>query len=204
MSSRKPVFNQQVLYDTTPLPDSIPAVKEVGATSAPLLSASYFIGARCRPYNDDYMQCKTENPGKGEFECLKEGRRVTRCAASVYVNEPIFQDSFALDMFKPSAGIDDINKSCLEQFRSHWQCLDNNNHQLWQCRKAEWKLNQCVFDNLKLEKTIPDTPKDQIPVHLRTKQIYAHYPILRDRGQPTLGKSIDPPSAQAQAQAPPS
>ena len=69
--------------DTTPLPDSVPKVKEVGATSAPLLSASFFIGARCQPYNDDYMQCKTENPGKGEFECLKEGRRVTRCAASV-------------------------------------------------------------------------------------------------------------------------
>lgn len=78
-------FNQQVLYDTTPLPDSIPKVKEIGASSAPLLSASFFIGARCKDYNDDYMQCKTENPGKGEFECLKEGRRVTRCARSVYV-----------------------------------------------------------------------------------------------------------------------
>ncbi|KAI1765773.1 NADH dehydrogenase, alpha subcomplex, subunit 8 [Hypoxylon sp. FL1150] len=181
MAARKPVFNQQVLYDTTPLPESIPAVKEVGATSAPLLSASFFIGARCRPYNDDFMQCKTENPGKGEFECLKEGRRVTRCAASV---------------------IDDINKSCLEEFRKHWQCLDNNNHQLWQCRKDEWKLNKCVFNNLKLEKAIPDAPKNQTPVHLRTKQIYAHYPILRDRGQPPLGKAIDPPSAQAQADAP--
>lgn len=31
------------------------------------------------------MKCKTENPGKGEFECLKEGRKVTRCARSVYV-----------------------------------------------------------------------------------------------------------------------
>jgi NADH dehydrogenase (ubiquinone) 1 alpha subcomplex subunit 8 len=44
--------------------------------------------------------------------------------------------------------IDDINKSCLEQFRSHWQCLDDNNQQLWQCRPAEWKLNKCVFENL--------------------------------------------------------
>jgi NADH dehydrogenase (ubiquinone) 1 alpha subcomplex subunit 8 len=120
-------FNQQVLYDTTPLPDSIPKVKEVGASSAPLLSAAFFIGARCKDYNDDYMQCKNENPGKGEFECLKEGRRVTRCARSV---------------------IDDINKSCLEQFRSHWACLEDNNHQLWQCRPAEWKLNKCVFENL--------------------------------------------------------
>ena len=63
-------------------------MKEIGATSAPLLSAYFFIGARCRPYNYDFMQCKTENPGKGEFECLKEGRRVTRCAASVYVQIP--------------------------------------------------------------------------------------------------------------------
>lgn len=74
-----------MLIDTTPLPDSIPPVQEIGASSAPLLSASFFIGARCRDYNDDYMQCKTENPGKGELNCLKEGRRVTRCAQSVYV-----------------------------------------------------------------------------------------------------------------------
>lgn len=32
------------------------------------------------------MQCKTEKPGRGEFECMKEGRRVTRCAQSVYVS----------------------------------------------------------------------------------------------------------------------
>lgn len=80
-------FDQHRFVDLTPLPADIPAVKEVGASSAPLLSASFFIGARCSDYNDDYMQCKTENPGRGEFECLKEGRRVTRCASSVYVNQ---------------------------------------------------------------------------------------------------------------------
>lgn len=78
-------FNQQALIDTTPLPDDIPKVQELGASSAPLLSASYFIGARCKPYNDDYMMCKTEANGRGEFDCMKEGRKVTRCAASVYV-----------------------------------------------------------------------------------------------------------------------
>lgn len=78
-------FSQQVLLDTTPMPADIPAVKEIGASSAPLLSAAYFIGARCRPYNDDYMQCKTEAYGRGELDCLKEGRKVTRCATSVYV-----------------------------------------------------------------------------------------------------------------------
>ncbi|KAK3364510.1 hypothetical protein B0T25DRAFT_530397 [Lasiosphaeria hispida] len=156
MAARKPVFNQQVLYDTTPLPDSIPKVKELGATSAPLFSASFFIGTRCKDYNDDYMQCKTENPGKGEFECLKEGRRVTRCARSV---------------------IKDLNTSCLEQFRAHWECLDDNNHQLWQCRPAEWNLNRCAFEKLGLEKVIPDQPPQSTPVHLRKKMIFAHYPI---------------------------
>lgn len=67
------------------MPDDIPKVKEIGASSAPLLSASFFIGARCRPYNDDYMQCKTEAHGRGELDCMKEGRKVTRCAASVSV-----------------------------------------------------------------------------------------------------------------------
>jgi hypothetical protein len=77
-------FNQQALIDTTPLPDDIPKVKELGASSAPLLSASFFIGDRCKAYNDDYMMCKTEANGRGELECMKEGRKVTRCAASVY------------------------------------------------------------------------------------------------------------------------
>lgn len=78
-------FNTDVVVDTTPMPDHIPKVKEIGATSAPLLSAAYFIGARCRSYNDDYMQCKTESYGRGELDCMKEGRKVTRCAASVLV-----------------------------------------------------------------------------------------------------------------------
>lgn len=67
------------------MPSHIPPVEEIGASSAPLMSASYFIGARCKAYNDDFMKCKTDSNGKGEIECLKEGRKVTRCAASVYV-----------------------------------------------------------------------------------------------------------------------
>lgn len=67
------------------MPSDIPKVEEIGATSAPLLSASYFIGDRCKAFNDDFMKCKAEANGRGEMECLKEGRKVTRCAASVYV-----------------------------------------------------------------------------------------------------------------------
>lgn len=153
MAARQPRFNQQVLVDTTPLPDSIPKVQEVGASSAPLMSASFFIGARCQPYNDDYMKCKTEANGRGELDCLREGRKVTRCATSV---------------------LDDVNKHCLAEFRKHWECLDNNNQQLWQCRKFERPLNKCVFDNLKLEKKIPGAPENEVPVHERKRQIYAH------------------------------
>ncbi|PSS14827.1 hypothetical protein M430DRAFT_59541 [Amorphotheca resinae ATCC 22711] len=194
MSGRKAVFNQTTLIDTTPLPADIPAVTEIGASSAPLLSASFFIGARCKPYNDDFMQCKTENPGKGEVECLKEGRRVTRCARSVgrlkrrwqgsrdrarkggrgpeerrHSYKEVFTDWAYTDR------LDDVNKHCLAEFRKHWTCLDNNNQQLWQCRAQEWKLNKCVFDNLKLEKVIPDTPAGETPIHLRTRQTYSHH-----------------------------
>ncbi len=56
--------------------------------------------------------------------------------------------------------IEDINKSCLEQFRTHWQCLENNNQQLWQCRPAEWKLNKCVYDNLVRRPPSPIPPSD--------------------------------------------
>ncbi|KAF1353320.1 hypothetical protein BDV97DRAFT_375381 [Delphinella strobiligena] len=157
MSARQPRFNQSVLIDTTPLPDDIPKVQEIGASSAPLLSASFFIGARCRPYNDDYMQCKTDANGKGEVDCLKEGRKVTRCAASV---------------------LSDMDKHCLAEFRKHWECLDNNNQQLWQCRVYERPLNKCVFGNLKLEKVIPGTPEGEVPIHQRKRNTYAHHKSL--------------------------
>lgn len=120
-------FNQTYLVDPTPMPSHIPPVTEIGASSAPLMSASFFIGARCRDYNDDYMQCKTEAYGRGELDCMKEGRKVTRCAASV---------------------LKDLHTNCLEEFRKHWECLDYNNHQMWQCRRPERALNRCVFEKM--------------------------------------------------------
>ncbi|KAK5056734.1 hypothetical protein LTR84_012266 [Exophiala bonariae] len=170
MSNREARFTQGVLVDTTPMPEHIPAVKEVGASSAPLLSAAYFIGARCRPYNDDYMQCKTEAYGRGEIDCLREGRKVTRCASSV---------------------IDDINKNCLEEFRSHWLCLENNNHQLWQCRRPERLLNKCVFNKIGLEKVIPDTPKGQTPIHLRDWQTFANDRLILRPNEKDVGIGKD-------------
>ncbi|ODQ53193.1 NADH dehydrogenase, alpha subcomplex, subunit 8 [Saitoella complicata NRRL Y-17804] len=132
------------------MPSDIPHVDEVGATSAPLLSASFFIGARCQPYSDDYMLCKQEAGGKGAAPCLKEGRRVTRCAISV---------------------LEDMNKSCAEVFKTHYECLEKQNHELYACRPAERALNKCVFDNLKLEKKVPGSDlKD--PVWLKKNPGY--------------------------------
>lgn len=134
--------------DKNELPSEIPEVDEVGATSAPLLSASYFIGAHCKPYNDDFMLCKDENNG-GTLECLKEGRRVSRCAIDVLKN---------------------INKFCFDEFKLNYECLEQNNHRTGHCRASEKVLNKCVFDNLKLEKKIPGT---KYPIHLKENPIYS-------------------------------
>lgn len=152
-NKREPSLSHQWLIDPTPLPADIPEVEEIGATSAPLKSAAFFIGDRCGAYNDDFMLCK-EQSKSGEVECLKEGRRVTRCASSV---------------------IADLNKNCAESFRLHWQCLDNNNHELFKCRKAETLLNNCVFKSLGLEKKIPNGEQ----IHLKEKPLYR--PNIEDR-----------------------
>jgi hypothetical protein len=47
-----------------------------------------------------------------------------------------------------SYSIKDLNDNCLAEFRTHWQCLDNHNQQLWNCRSEERRLNTCVFDKL--------------------------------------------------------
>jgi hypothetical protein len=44
--------------------------------------------------------------------------------------------------------IKDINENCLAEFRTHWQCLENHNQQLWNCRSEERRLNKCVFEKL--------------------------------------------------------
>jgi CHCH domain len=44
--------------------------------------------------------------------------------------------------------IRDINENCLQQFRAHWECLEQNNHQLWHCRRDENALNTCVFEKI--------------------------------------------------------
>lgn len=51
MSHRSAVFNDQAYVDPNPLPSSVPHVDELGVTSAPLKSASFFIGEHCKAVN---------------------------------------------------------------------------------------------------------------------------------------------------------
>ena len=41
----------------SPLPSSVPRVDELGVSSAPLKSASFFIGEFCKPYNGPSRRC---------------------------------------------------------------------------------------------------------------------------------------------------
>jgi len=72
------------------------------------------------------------------------------------------------------ARLDDMNKNCLVQFKTHWECLERGNQELWQCRGEEQALNKCVFQKLGMEKKIPDASGEE-PVHLKKKPIYKPY-----------------------------
>jgi NADH dehydrogenase (ubiquinone) 1 alpha subcomplex subunit 8 len=53
-SHRSATFEDVPYVEPNPLPSSIPKVDEVGATSAPLKSASFAIGEYCREVNGTY------------------------------------------------------------------------------------------------------------------------------------------------------
>ncbi|KAF9317828.1 hypothetical protein BG000_011512 [Podila horticola] len=132
--------------DPTPAPAGS-AHPEVGATSAPLKSASFFIGSYCKDYNEDFMLCKDENSDPAH--CLKEGRKVTRCAMDL---------------------ITKLRENCEKEWEAHYKCLEKHNQEYYACRKPERTLNECVFSKLKLEKVIPGA--SNTPIHLRENTIY--------------------------------
>jgi len=135
--------------DPTPMPAGVPAIQELGTTSGPLKSAAFFIGAYCKDYNEDFMLCKKES--RDPEHCLKEGRRVTRCAQDL---------------------ISKMRDNCLKEFDAHWECLEWNNQKYNMCRKPERTLNKCMFEKLGLTKTIPGSPEGQTPIHEVQKPIY--------------------------------
>ncbi|KAK9470445.1 uncharacterized protein V1510DRAFT_422947 [Dipodascopsis tothii] len=128
------------------------SVSEIKESTGPLLSASFFIGARCGPYNEDFMLCKENGTAA---DCLKEGRRVTRCALSVF---------------------EDMRAQCAREFASHYECLMRENYELAACRAPETRLNKCMFDKIGLEKVVPGA--EGVPIHARKFAAYAE-PLSR-------------------------
>ncbi|RIB06041.1 hypothetical protein C2G38_2117021 [Gigaspora rosea] len=99
------------------------------------------------------MLCKNEN--NDPAHCLKEGRKVTRCA---------------IDLLRK------VREHCDSEFEAHWQCLDRNNQEYRHCRGLERKFNSCVFNALNLEKVIPGSPSNKPPIHLKEKPLYKERP----------------------------
>ncbi|GAB5589369.1 ndufa8 [Umbelopsis nana] len=147
-ATRDPTFTSTKFVDPTPAPKSVPPVEEIGLTSAPLKSAAFFIGEYCKDYNADFMLCKNEN--NDPEHCLKEGRKVTRCA---------------LDLIKK------LRENCDAEFEKHWKCLDVKNQDYYQCRKEERQFNSCVFEKLGLQKKIPGSPEGQPQIHEKPSPI---------------------------------
>ena len=77
-SHREGILVDGLWVDKEPLSSSTPHVDEVGLTSAPLASMAFYFGKFCQDYSEDFMLCKHENADPAA--CLKEGRKVTRCA----------------------------------------------------------------------------------------------------------------------------
>ena len=87
------------------------------------------------------MLCKSEN--RDPAHCLKEGRRVTRCAQDLYVptllsvSAPSLTWSTTLRHFGYSTSsahwlfavnsITKLRENCLAEFEKHWNCLEYNN-----------------------------------------------------------------------------
>ncbi|RKP08474.1 NADH dehydrogenase, alpha subcomplex, subunit 8 [Thamnocephalis sphaerospora] len=144
-----PSYATHGYVESKPLPESVPHVDEIGATGAPLASAAFFIGAHCKDYNEDFMLCKAEN--RDPAHCLKEGRKVTRCAADVIAK---------------------LRDNCGAEFERHWKCLDNRNLEFQRCRTEERPLNECVFAKLGLKKVVPGTPKGYEQIHEKKNPVY--------------------------------
>ncbi|KAI8923725.1 hypothetical protein BC831DRAFT_403403 [Entophlyctis helioformis] len=146
---REGIFVEKLWVEKDPLPADVPSVPEIGCTSAPLTSMAFFFNSACKDYAEDFVLCKKESGDPAH--CLKEGRKVTRCGLDLVAK---------------------LKANCEETWKTHWECLDMNNQRFQKCRPQERAFNDCVFTKLGLTKTIPDTPEDKVPVHLKENPMY--------------------------------
>ena len=74
------------------------------------------------------MLCKSEDRDPGH--CLKEGRRVTRCATDLCVPRPCI---LSPPLTSRACSISKMRENCLQQFDEHWGCLEKNNQACGLC-----------------------------------------------------------------------
>ncbi|XP_032671419.1 NADH dehydrogenase [ubiquinone] 1 alpha subcomplex subunit 8 [Odontomachus brunneus] len=106
-------------------------VQEIDASWPTLHTASVYIGKACEWYNNDFMLCRSEEGDPRR--CLNEGKAVTACA---------------LDVLKK------LKKHCLDDFNAYMTCLERSSGTLEfsPCRKTQAALDQCVLQNLNIER----------------------------------------------------
>lgn len=166
-SHRSATFTDTPYTDPNPLPSSVPHVDELGVTSAPLKSASFFIGQHCKDVNGQWGHLDRLVDGRIKYQVVEvPGLTHTRGLYAVQIREPRPRTllergpesdtvccrfvSVSTSYNRPSSysRIGKMRESCLQEFDAHWQCLEKNNQYFQACRKPEKALNDCVFSKL--------------------------------------------------------
>eukprot|EP00834_Sanchytrium_tribonematis_P003224 NODE_118_length_18285_cov_1.016606.p9 type:complete len:154 gc:universal NODE_118_length_18285_cov_1.016606:130-591(+) len=140
----EPAFTEGIYLEKAELNDAL-KIDDIGLTSAPLKSIAYQMHTHCKDYCQDFMKCRKED---GLENCLKEGRKVTRCGKEF---------------------IKEMQQTCDQVFKEHWNCLTMNNHRFEKCRPAESALNSCILKSMKIDKIIPDAPYQ---IHTKSNPVY--------------------------------
>ncbi|KAL3895629.1 MAG: hypothetical protein SGCHY_004587 [Lobulomycetales sp.] len=121
---REGIFVDKLWVESSPLQGE-PSVPELGLSSGPLTSLSFYFAQYCKDYAEDFTLCKNESTDPRH--CLREGRRVTRCAIDL---------------------VNKVTASCNPEWEAHWNCLDMKNHHFWECRPQEHDFGKCLKDKL--------------------------------------------------------
>lgn len=96
-SHRAATLHDRDYVDPNPLPSTVPHVDELGTTSAPLKSASFFIGDHCKAVNGEYSVC---------LEASEEVRTCVRSGTRNWFGKCLerCRDDYELQRFRQSVG----------------------------------------------------------------------------------------------------
>ncbi|XP_047513142.1 NADH dehydrogenase [ubiquinone] 1 alpha subcomplex subunit 8-like [Pieris napi] len=106
-------------------------VQEINLSTPTLHAGSFHLGKYCEEVNNEFMLCRFEE--KDPRKCINEGKAVTACT---------------LEFFRK------VKKTCLAEFNQYAHCIDKSSGDmsLRQCRKTQGVFDQCMLENLNLER----------------------------------------------------